>query len=603
MKNFVIMTMLFCLCIACTGCGSSDNSGQLADQQTQIAALQADLAAIRTQLVSAQGQGNTYSAGIDTAIASLTLTQNSLAQLTGQPASTANTIPLTTASNQVIVLQSLADSLTSNTATAAAGGMTGTKDATIASLNATVATLNATIAGMVATPVLMSASSLTAIVSTSITVTATFPASLNGKSATFSSTGGSLGSTSVVIASGSASTTFSSATAGAFNIYAVQGAYAGGMAVYVSKAPDSFAYVVNALSNNISAFSIDPVTGALSQLPGSPFAAGSYPISLTVTPSCKYGYVVNSPDGSNVIVTAYAINSSTGALAAIGAPVQIGSNPGVAPFPFPLYRSTVDPSGLHLYVPNFMDSKIYVFNIAPDTGMLSSVAGSPFPTDNYPVALVFDPAGTHLYVTTSAGGSGDGTLSVYSVDGSGSLTPIFGSPFVRDLASMSLPANSIVMDPLGKYLYTPTNDGKIAAFSIDASSGAPAPLMSIGPNSGDPLDMIALKIDLSGNYLYSFGTNVPGGGDLMTSTAKASTLSIDRATGMLTQVGTPLGSAFYNLFPSLTMSPSGQYLYGITSAGAISIYGVPVSSGALTPVGSGAAAGTFPIDIVTIKIP
>ena len=597
MRRIAMVAMLLLAGVTCVGCGNRDNSEQLAAQKTQIVALQADLASIQTQLASAQGQGNTYSAGIDKAIASLTLTQNSLAQLTGQPASTANTIPLTTASNQVLVLQSLADSLTSNTATAVAGGTTGTKDATIASLNATVATLNATIVSMVATPVLMSASPLTAVVSTSITVTATFPASLNGKSATFSSTGGTLAATSVTIAGGIASTTFSSAAAGTFNVYAVQGMYAGGVIVPVAKAPDSFAYVVNAVSNNISAYSIDPVTGALTQLPGSPFAAGTYPISIAVTPSCKYAYVVNNyiDGGTSNTVTAYVINGSTGALTAIGAPIPLDSTTS---------RVTVDPSGLHLYALSYSNNCIYVFNIAPDTGMLSSVAGSPFSTDMYPKDLVFDPAGTHLYVVTSAGVDDGGTISVYSVDGSGSLTSISGSPFVRDLSpSFGLDIISIAMDPLGKYLYTPTNDGKIAAFSIDASSGAPAAIMSVGPNSGGTLDMFVLKIDPSGNYLYSFGADRADGGGGPTIVSKLSTLSIDRATGRLTQVAPALDSAYGPFFVSMAMSPSGQYLYTLTSGGVISGYGVPVSSGALTPVGSGATAGSYSTDMVTIKIP
>jgi 6-phosphogluconolactonase len=42
-------------------------------------------------------------------------------------------------------------------------------------------------------------------------------------------------------------------------------------------------YVTNERDNTISGFSIDPASGALSPLPGSPYAAGSYPQSIVIT--------------------------------------------------------------------------------------------------------------------------------------------------------------------------------------------------------------------------------------------------------------------------------------------------------------------------------
>jgi hypothetical protein len=49
----------------------------------------------------------------------------------------------------------------------------------------------------------------------------------------------------------------------------------------------SFAYVANAHSNDVSAYKIDITTGALSPVSGSPFAAGSAPFSVAVDPSGK----------------------------------------------------------------------------------------------------------------------------------------------------------------------------------------------------------------------------------------------------------------------------------------------------------------------------
>ncbi len=66
-----------------------------------------------------------------------------------------------------------------------------------------------------------------------------------------------------------------------------------------------FAYVANSGSSNVSAYTINATTGALTAVPGSPFAAGTTPVSVTVDPSGKFAYVANS--GSDT-VSAYTID-------------------------------------------------------------------------------------------------------------------------------------------------------------------------------------------------------------------------------------------------------------------------------------------------------
>ena len=55
-----------------------------------------------------------------------------------------------------------------------------------------------------------------------------------------------------------------------------------------------FAYVANRLSNNVSAYSIG-ANGALTPVPGSPFAAGNAPVSVAVT--AKFAYVADGSGG------------------------------------------------------------------------------------------------------------------------------------------------------------------------------------------------------------------------------------------------------------------------------------------------------------------
>lgn len=181
----------------------------------QLSAANAQVASLTTQLATSQSSNSTLSSQLAAANAQVTT-------LTGQ---------ITTLNTAAASLQSQLNTANSTIAT---------RDATIVTLNSTISTLNATIANMVATPVLMNVSSLTAAEATTITVTATFPTTESGKTATFSTTAasGSLAATSVTIANGGTSTTlFSSAAPGTFNIYVIDGLYAGGAIVTITAVP------------------------------------------------------------------------------------------------------------------------------------------------------------------------------------------------------------------------------------------------------------------------------------------------------------------------------------------------------------------------------
>ena len=72
-----------------------------------------------------------------------------------------------------------------------------------------------------------------------------------------------------------------------------------------------FLYTANSGDNNVSGFSIDQTSGALTALSSGPIAAGHHPISVTVDYSGKFLYVVSDVDKQ---VTTYTIDSTTGAL-------------------------------------------------------------------------------------------------------------------------------------------------------------------------------------------------------------------------------------------------------------------------------------------------
>jgi 6-phosphogluconolactonase len=110
------------------------------------------------------------------------------------------------------------------------------------------------------------------------------------------------------------------------------GALSGGPSTATGSMPASvaidptghFLYTANAGSNDISGFSVDPVTGALTPFAGGPVGTGHHPISVTIDYSGKFLYAVSDVDAS---VLTYTIDSGSGALTAAGAAVATGPTP------------------------------------------------------------------------------------------------------------------------------------------------------------------------------------------------------------------------------------------------------------------------------------
>ncbi len=178
--------------------------------------------------------------------------------------------------------------------------------------------------------------------------------------------------------------------------------------------------------NNISGYTIDSATGALTTIAGSPFASGGAgPQSAALDPSGKFLYVVNGSlenfSGDNV--SGYTINPTTGALTPItGSPFPAGSGPEYV---------AVDPSGKFVYVTNSISDTLSGYAINPATGALTAIAGSPFAAGSAPAVVAVDPSGKFVYVPNNF--SND--VSGYTIDpGTRALTAIAGSPFATGIA-------------------------------------------------------------------------------------------------------------------------------------------------------------------------
>jgi YVTN family beta-propeller protein len=202
-----------------------------------------------------------------------------------------------------------------------------------------------------------------------------------------------------------------------FSIDATSGAFtsigtisAGGRAEAVTLDPTgNFAYVANVVDpggvpGNVSAYSINSITGALTSIGMT--AAGTDPASLAVDPTGKFVYVANSGSSN---VSMYTINTTTGALTSIGQ-VSAGMNPSSV---------AVDPTGKFAYVTNSGSADVSMYTIGVTTGALtfmgSVMAGSA------PSSIAIHPSGKFAYVTNF----GSNSVSTYSINTTtGTLTLI-----------------------------------------------------------------------------------------------------------------------------------------------------------------------------------
>jgi len=223
--------------------------------------------------------------------------------------------------------------------------------------------------------------------------------------------------------------------------------------------------VTNTFTDNISVFSIDSGSGALTPIANSPFYANSGPGEILIPPSGDLVYVTNSGVGT---VTGFTFSTSTGQLTSVGPPYYSGAGAsGMA----------VDNTGFYLYVANTSATNnpptsvgnVSGFNInqtqGPSYGTLTPITGSPFTSiaGSGPTALARSP--NNLLFATTPGDTY--SVWVFSIASNGVLTSTISSPF--SVASGGLFA---LLDNTGSFFYIGSPNG-IEGYIPEQNTGQP----------------------------------------------------------------------------------------------------------------------------------
>ena len=178
-----------------------------------------------------------------------------------------------------------------------------------------------------------------------------------------------------------------------------------------------FLYATDEFNSVVLGFSIDSSTGGLTAVAGSPFPvpsgnAGQDIIGVTSDPSGKFLYTANA---QGIGLSGFTINQTNGALTDIpGSPYATGSSQ---------FTQTccvvVHPSGKFVYAIEQDAVVVAGFSVDSTSGALTPISGSPFAFPGQPNGapsnangpMLIDPSGQYMYVAL-----GDLSLAVFKID-------------------------------------------------------------------------------------------------------------------------------------------------------------------------------------------
>lgn len=257
----------------------------------------------------------------------------------------------------------------------------------------------------------------------------------------------------------------------------------------------NFLYASNRDSGTLSGFSINPATGFLTPVSGSPFPSGTLVQTvLAASPDRKFLFQGNLSRDISTDIAVFRI-AADGSLSAV---------PG-SPFRMPggLFHMQVSPDGRFLAVAQWFSRAVALFRIGSD-GALSLTAGSPLSVQNggIAVALDFNCEGSRLFVEESVLGLPT-TVDVFSVSLNGALTPIAGSPF----SGVGNGSEDLVLSPDGQHLFVTNLHGN----TVEVFNVGPTGSLSLVP--GSPFANVgglfpaALATDQAGKFLYIANSN------------------------------------------------------------------------------------------------
>jgi hypothetical protein len=351
-----------------------------------------------------------------------------------------------------------------------------------------------------------------------------------------------------------------------------------------ARAQGTFVYTNDdGFSNTLSGFSVG-ANGALTKIPGSPFSTGGAGIAggffaanrVTVSTAGRYLYASNGASGS---ISGFSINPATGFLTPIpGSPFPVD---GIGSFVG--YSVAVSPNNRFLYCTNDALRTIWAFSIAPN-GSLTPIPGTPFTggssglIDGIKVSANGRFLAAALTPDLGFGLGPPGSVLMFSIASNGALTPVPGSPFAGAGGTFHAEIVGIDINCASNQLFAASSSfgpTLVNVFSI-ASNGALSPIPGSPFSFGGTNSNVGL-LSPGGKFLFVSNQFTSGNVGSVTVLNVASN-------GTLTQVpGSPFANPGGSLPSGMGTDAMGKFLFAANFNNSITAFSV-ANNGVLSVV-------------------
>lgn len=353
-----------------------------------------------------------------------------------------------------------------------------------------------------------------------------------------------------------------------------------------------FLVVPNFGSDTVGVYAINPQTGALTAVNGSPWTTGAAPAIVSVHPDDGFVFVAgrgsaSAPPG----ISAFAVNGDSGALTPVaGSPFELSH---AQPLPngavTAIYQPLIRPDGKVGYISVLPSDKVYGAGMDPATGVLSEIGGMPQFVGMLVGSMTFGDSGNRLYVPHNSVNpmlpNSGGAVELFEVAAGGTLTHVGGWPTNGTNPTVArLNADGSVL------VVAHGTSGTVASFKVDTGAGTLTPAPGSPYSTGNAANAVTHVIPHPTRD-FVFATNSNGNG-----ASSIAAWTVDRATGTLTPVaGSPFPTGGTGALLG-AIDPSGRYFY-VSNRGTDTIAGFSIDqdTGVLAALpGSPYATGDAP---------
>jgi 6-phosphogluconolactonase len=279
-------------------------------------------------------------------------------------------------------------------------------------------------------------------------------------------------------------------------------------------------YTVHGDGSDITAFTINPLTGELALL-NSCSCEGRNPVHLALDPAERFMVVSNHLSGSLAVIDIHADGALGRVLQLVALEGQIGPHRGEQPFSKPHFN-LFDPSGQFVLVPDKGLDCIFSFRFQDGRLQPASPPSVNTREGAGPRHMAFHPHAPFAYTINEL----DSSVTAYRFNRhSGALQPFQVLPCLPASFTGNSRASAILVDDSGHYLYA-SNRGydSVAVYAIEPGSGLLQPIEYVLTEGKTPR-----FVTLTPNRRFMFALNEDS--DNIVS------MAVDVCTGQLTSTG------------------------------------------------------------------